>query len=740
MTESNFTQLHPGVQRWVYAQGWRDLHPVQDAAIPVVMSGDRDVLIGASTASGKTEAAFLPICSVLAGQSHDRGVDVLYISPLKALINDQFRRVQELCDDLDIATHRWHGDVAATSKSRLLKAPSGILLTTPESLEAMFVLRGTRVPGLFAGLKYVVVDELHSFLGTERGVQLVSLLQRLDTALRKRVPRIGLSATFGEMTLAAEQLRPGQVVPLALVEAAGDGGQELLVQVRAYADPRPDPSGAIVLPATKRIAEHVYAKLRGSTNLAFANSRAAVEQYAVELAQLSSDAGQANEFYPHHGHLAKDLREDVESMLRDPTRPATAVCTTTLEMGIDIGEIAQVAQIGPPATVASLRQRLGRSGRRPGKPAVLRAYVEEQEPDAQSTLLHRLHPALVQTTAVIDLLLESWFEPPEPAAMHLSTLVQQLLSLVAQHGGATANQAYKVLSSAGSPFHGFTAHDFAILLRDLGDHDVLTQMTDGTLMLGRRGEQVVNHHTFYAAFYSPEEYRLVAAGRTLGVMPIDFPLFPDMPLVFAGRRWRVLAVRAEEKLVELAPSSSGKALQPSGGGHRVHTRVRQRMREVLSDRTTPTYLDATALRLLVLARSAYRQAGLDTTSIVKDGSDTVLFPWSGDKQTDTLAAILRAQRLDACADGIAVTITGAAPDHVEDCLAEMVAAPAMDPLALAAAALDRKLGKYDSWIGEELLTAQYAARMFDIAGALAAARDVLKRQLGGGVIVRPIRA
>ncbi|GGS28990.1 DEAD/DEAH box helicase [Actinokineospora fastidiosa] len=726
MGESNFPLLHPDVQRWVYRKGWRDLHPVQDAAIPVVLRGDADVLIGASTASGKTEAAFLPICSALAGEPGGAGVQVLYVSPLKALINDQFRRVQELCEDLHIATHRWHGDVAASSKAKVLKAPSGILLTTPESLEAMYVLRGSRVPSLFAGLRYVVVDELHAFLGVERGVQLVSLLHRLETALRRRVPRIGLSATFGEMSLAAEQLRPGRVYPLSLIESPGDGGQEILVQVRAYTDPRPDPSGPAVPPASRRIAEHLHAKLRGTTNLAFANSRAAVEEYAVELARLSEEAGRANEFHPHHGYLAKELREEVEDMLRDTTRPATAVCTTTLEMGIDIGDIAQVAQIGPPSAVSSLRQRLGRSGRRPGKPAVLRAYVEEFEPDPRTTLPDRLHPRLVQTVAVIDLLLESWFEPPEPAATHLSTLVQQLLSTIAQHGGASARQAFSVLCGPGGPFHGMPQADFATLLRDLGDHDVLTQMNDGTLVLGVRGEQTVNHHSFYAAFHSADEYRLVAAGRTLGAMPIEVPLFEGMPMVFAGRRWRVPSVDPEQKVVELAPAPAGRAYLPGTASHRVHTRVRTRMRQLLSTATMLRYLDTRAQDLLTAARAVYRDSGLDTGSIIGDGPDTFVFHWCGDKQADTLAALLRDHRLDAMADGIVLVVAGTTPPHVRDCLAEIVSGPTPEATTLAEKALDNCLGKYDDWISDGLLTHQYAARMLDVPGAITAAAEALR--------------
>ncbi|WP_018685526.1 DEAD/DEAH box helicase [Actinokineospora enzanensis] len=732
MTESSFPLLHPAVQRWVYLKGWTDLHPVQNAAIPVVLPADRDVLIGASTAAGKTEAAFLPICSSLVAEPGGGGVDVLYLSPLKALINDQFRRVEGLCESLDVPVHRWHGDVAGSRKAALLKAPNGILLTTPESLEGMFVLRGTKMAKLFAALRFVVVDELHSFIGSDRGVQLVSLLHRLDTTIRRQVPRVGLSATFGDMSLAARQLRPGDSYPLALVNAPGDGGQEIRVQVRAYTDGRPDPGGAIISPAKKQIAAHLHARLRGGTNLAFANSRSAVEEYSVELARLSEKAGLPNEFHPHHGNLAKELREDVEAMLRDITRPTTAVCTTTLEMGIDIGEIAQVAQLGPPSTVASLRQRLGRSGRRAGQPAILRAYVEEREPDSRTPLVDRLHPDLVQTCAVIDLLFESWCEPPEPGAVHLSTLVQQLLSTIAQYGGVSASQAYRVLCGRGGPFHEVPTSAFLQLLRDLGEHEVITQIADGTLLLGDRGEQTVNHYTFYAAFHSPEEYRLVAHGQTLGTMPVDFPIFPDMPLTFAGRRWRVLGLHDTEKIIELAPSRAGNAVLSGTGGYRVHTRVRRRMRDILGGDGDPAYSDPAALRLLDLARRTYERSGLARAGVVQDGADAFILPWVGDRQLATLAAMLRADGMQADAGRVAITVPGTRVDTVLDLL-HRVAAADVDALGLASTVLEPKLGKYDDWLGPELLIAQYAARMLDIPGARAAALAVLNgpdRQVG----------
>ena len=251
----------------------------------------------------------------------------------------------------------------ASKKSAFLKRPGGILLITPESLEALFVVRGPAVGGLLAALQYVVVDELHAFLGTERGAQLRSLLHRVELAIRRRVPRVGLSATLGDMSLAAEALRPGEPENVRCIVSAA-GGQELSMQVRGYLtmSSTNDQSGDEAQDQ-QQITADLFRVLRGQDNLAFANSRADVELYAARLRDMCEAARLPNEFFPHHGSLSKELREEVEAALKDHGRPATAVATTTLEMGIDIGSVQSVAQLGAPPSVAALRQRLGRSGR-----------------------------------------------------------------------------------------------------------------------------------------------------------------------------------------------------------------------------------------------------------------------------------------------------------------------------------------------------------------------------------------
>lgn len=572
-----FELLHPKVRKWIWQQRWQELRDAQEAAIAPLLEGDLDVLIAAATASGKTEAAFLPICSALAADPPaGPGFSVMYISPLKALINDQYGRLDQLCEHLEIPVARWHGDVGADRKRKLIDDPRGILLITPESLEALFVTRGWEVSRIVGALRYIVIDELHSFIGAERGAQLQSLLHRLDLAARRHLPRVGLSATLGDMAAAADYLRPGAGQRVRLVVSDADG-QELRLRVHGYLEAAPDPARPEPVEG-EQIADDLFTMLRGGHHLVFANSRNAVERYTDLLARRCVGAGVPYEFVPHHGNLSKEIREDTEARLKDRSRPASAICTSTLEMGIDIGSVTSVAQIGAPPGVAALRQRLGRSGRR-GGPAVLRVYVSEPETTLATPPAEELRTQLVLAIASVELLLVRWYEPPRPSALHLSTLIQQVLSLIAQHGGVTPKDAYRTLCATG-PFRTVGAHVFADLLRDLGARDLVRQEPDGLLIHGGVGERLVNHYTFYAAFASPVEYRVVTTGRTLGTLPMEQPLPEKALFVFAGRRWQVVRADARSRVIEVVRSSGGRAPRFTGSGPDVHDRVRLEMRRI----------------------------------------------------------------------------------------------------------------------------------------------------------------
>ncbi|WP_211192683.1 DEAD/DEAH box helicase [Actinoplanes sp. TBRC 11911] len=715
-----YARYHPTIQRWIYQQGWDRLHDVQERAAALIDAGQRDVIIGSATASGKTEAALLPICSVLAREREDgfgAGVAAVVVSPLKALINDQFDRISGLTDPLGVRLHRWHGDAPASGKARVLRAPEGLLLITPESLEALFVRHGDRVGRIFGGLRYLVVDELHSFIGAERGAQLQALLHRVETAAGRRVPRIALSATLGDFSGAAEFLRPGDGARVAVVSSAEPGG-EIRLQVRGYVNPA-TPPGPGQEPADRAaIADHLFRTLRGTDNLVFANSRAAVEVYADMLTQRAGQARSPDRFLAHHGSLSKEVREHVEELLKDPATPVTAICTSTLELGIDVGSVDSVAQVGAPPTVSGLRQRLGRSGRRPGQPAVLRVYVAEPELTAGITPADALRPELVQTVAMIELLTEAWYEPPDDAGLHLSALIQQILSISAQSGGATASQLFTELCDKG-PFRRVDRSLFARLLRDMGRSRLLEQQADGTLLAAQEGERLLSHYSFYASFHTSLDYRLVADGYTLGSLPVDRPILPGTLLIFSGARWRVRSVDTAQRVIELTAAEAGKPPVFPGTGGEIADQVRRRMFQLYRSADIPRYLDATARTLLAEGRAAFHAYGHGTRRIFARDSETLLFPWRGDRVMNTLTAILGMNGLHVGQDGLAITVGGCTPAHLLDTIASLAAGPPPDPVAIAATVRAKHHDKYDRYLSEDLLTAAYAARALDVPGAWA---------------------
>jgi ATP-dependent Lhr-like helicase len=743
---SNLDRLAEPVRRWIWQQEWTRLRDVQEKAIPAILAGG-DVVVSAKTAAGKTEAAILPLLTrVLGREEHEAaGFAILWVSPLKALINDQFRRMESLCETCSVPLHRWHGDVSASAKKRARERPSGVVLITPESLEATLVRRGRETSRLFGDLDAVVVDELHAFIGSERGMQLQSILTRIEVAVgRERIDRIGLSATLGDMWLAAEALRPGGGDRVTLVDGL-DPGNGVRLQIRGYeiARSRPLPEDGTAGPKSgeakevedssapteteaplvpKPVADDLFRLLRGKSNLLFAGSRDRVEVYADTLRAMCEDQRLPNEFFPHHGNLSKAEREDVETRLRDDPRPTTAVATTTLELGIDIGDVDGVAQIGPGSSVASMRQRLGRSGRRVGKPSVLRIFALEDAIGPGNSPVDRLHLDLVQSIAMVECLKDGWCEPPAIGGLHLSTLVHQILAVICQTGGIRPTTAWRLLCERG-PFRTVDRALFVELLRGMAAPDVrlVEQSPEGLLMIGEEGERVTETHDFYAVFATPDEYRIVHGSRTLGTKPMDQTIAPGQTLIFAGRRWRIVEVDDRARVVSVKPAK--KALPPAFNGDwaGVHDRIVETMRAVLAGEETYAYLDACAAKLLADARAAWAELDLATTPVLASGRGVLLFPWVGTRKLETLALALMARDFVASADGHVIEVDDARPEAVAEVLAEMAASVPPDPQPIVDRVSKPVRAKFDGFLPKGLMDLVTAVERLDVASVPAVA-------------------
>lgn len=725
-----FDSLHEKVRRWIWQQGWEGLRDVQEQSIPHLLAGDRDLIIMAATAGGKTEAAFLPIVSRLAtdGAAPGGGFQAIYVSPMRALINDQFGRMESLCSELDIEVTKWHGDVSASVKAKARKKPYGIVLITPESLEAILVRRGREVARLFRGLSYVVIDEMHVFLDDPRGKQLQSILHRIDIAANVQPIRVGLSATLADEGAARAFLRPlepGRVDVLP----PGPGGPQIKLQLRGYVRPTfklrqltatPSQDGTAAPPddpASIALTRHLFDTHRGHRSLIFAGSRQNVELTTVRLAEMTEAMGVPEEFFAHHGSLSREHREHAEQRMKDKSRPASIVCTTTLELGIDVGDIEAVAQIGPGHTVSGMRQRLGRSGRRPGQAAVMRVYVTESELTDGTHPLDALRCQTVQSIAMINLMLRKWNEPPDASRLHLSTLLHQVMALVSEHGGVTAAKAWEVLVRSGT-FAGIDIGLFKTLLRRMGNPEVglLEQAPDGTLLPGPAGERLLESRDIFAVFMSPEEYKVIAeGGRAVGQVPGTNPFSPGQMLILAGRRWRVIEVNGQRRELTVRPAHGG--VPPSFGGDAQPPAdgVVEEMRRFWEELTLPAFLDPTAKQLVAEARTTYDRLGLRHSFVARHEGQLLLFPWVGEKKQQALVLALTHADLEPEPLGLAIGMSVEHRAGLEKALNALAEGHVPSAVELAAVVENKEVEKFDPFLGDELLDQAWAHDRLDVS-------------------------
>lgn len=738
---SAFESLHEKVRRWIWQQGWEGLRDVQERSIPHLLAGGRDLIIMAATAGGKTEAAFLPIVSRI---MTERGVpgggfQALYVSPMRALINDQFGRMESLCSELDIEVTKWHGDVSASIKAKASKRPSGIVLITPESLEAILVRRGREVARLFRGLAYVVIDEMHVFLDDPRGKQLQSILHRIDVAANVKPIRVGLSATLADEESACAFLRPldpGRVDVLP----PGPGGPQIKLQLRGYVRPpfqalkmkAPPPEDGTKAapedPAGIALTKHLFEIHRGHRSLIFAGSRQNVELTTVRLAEMTEAAGVPEEFFAHHGNLSREHREHAERRMKDRSRPASIVCTTTLELGIDVGDIEAVAQIGPGHTVSGMRQRLGRSGRRAGQAAVMRVYVTESELTDRTHPLDALRPQTVQAIAMINLMLRKWNEPPDTYRLHLSTLLHQVMALVSEHGGVTAAKAWDVLVRSGT-FRAVDVSLFKTLLRRMGNLDVglLEQAPDGTLLPGPAGERLLESRDIFAVFMSPEEYKVLAeGGRAIGQVPGTNPFSPGQMLILAGRRWRVIEVNSQRRELIVRPARGG--VPPSFGGEAQPPAdgVVEEMRRFWEELTMPVFLDPTAKQLVAEARTTYDRLGLRHSQVALQEGQLLLFPWVGEKKQQALILALAHDQLEPEPLGIAIGVSVEHTVGLEKTLQALANGHVPSAVELAGMVKNKEVEKFDPFLGDELLDEAWAHDRLDVVSLPEIARNLIR--------------
>ena len=541
-----FDRYAPFIQDHIYREGWQTLRAVQNAAGDALFGTDKNVLIAASTASGKTEAAFFPILTML-DEEPSSSVGVLYIAPLKALINDQFGRLTELCADNGIPVTRWHGDASQTQKRKLLRKPAGILQITPESLESLMINKHMEIPSLFGDLRFIVIDEIHSLLRGDRGAQTFCLIERLCRLAGCDPRRVGLSATIGDPEEAGKFLSAGS--SRGTVIPKFDGGKEIWRlsmehffnsdpqadegrDIPAQAEPEPptDTAPTAADPGMGYIFEHT----RGKKCLIFTNSREECEDVCQRLRQYCEANHEPDRFLIHHGNLSASYRESAEEEMKDDDSFMSVCATATLELGIDIGRLERAFQIDAPFTVSGFLQRMGRTGRR-GDPSEMWFVMREEHPEARAMLPEMIPWYLIQGIALVQLYIEERFvEPPKTDRLPFSLLYHQTMSTLASCGEMTpAELASRVLTL--SVFGRIDKDDFRTLLLHLIKTDHIARTENGGLIVGLTGERIVNSYKFYAVFVETVEYTVRSGSEQLGTIAKPPPA--GEKIAIAGHVW-----------------------------------------------------------------------------------------------------------------------------------------------------------------------------------------------------------
>lgn len=559
----SFDLLSEPIRKFIRDKGWEQLRPIQTAAIAKILASDDNFILASRTASGKTEAAFLPILSKV--NFNDSGVQVLYISPLIALINDQFYRIEELCKNLDVTVTKWHGEANKTLKERLIKQPNGIVLITPESLEAMFVNKPYNVKQLFSNLKYVVIDEIHSFIGTDRGIQLKSILSRLQKVNSKSFSIVGLSATIGDYD-EAKRFTGDELKTKVLLDRTA---KEINALFRYFKNKNEE------LPL--ELLKDLYIETKDNKVLIFPNSRGRAEEVAVKLRKISDRVKGHPNYFSHHSSVDREVREYVEYFAKNNNRQNFCIsCTSTLELGIDIGTVDEVVQIDATHSIASLIQRVGRSGRKEGESSNLYLYATNEW-------------SLLQSIACWLLYKEGFIEPPQKNEKPYDILVHQALSITKGHSGIRLTELINQLQE-NAAFKQIELSEIDEILKHLIEIDFLEKLQH-EVIIGVEGEKVVNSRDFYSVFKTEENFKVVNAGNTIGEIPFSPQIIEDENILLSAKIWKIKFVDHKAKKIEVIPTKDGKKPMFFGGGATIHQRIREKMFEVLYSKTDYDFLD-----------------------------------------------------------------------------------------------------------------------------------------------------
>lgn len=629
-----FRDLPWFLKEYIHGNRWSGFREIQLKAFDVLFGCDDHLLISSGTSSGKTEAAMFPVVSSLYNNP-PRSVGALYVGPLKALIDDQFSRLTPMLKDSYITVTGWHGDIPRESRNRLVAEPSGILQITPESLQNIVATRTDDLERLFGDLRYVIIDEVHAFMDSDRGSQLLCCLGRLEAVAGCDPRRIGLSATVADVDAAAEWLSADTGRPTSVV--SDDSVSDRSIDIRYHQIPAggSEEGDLARKKAVNSYYRSLYNEIRGKNCIVFTNSRLTAEKTGRSLSLMCKANGDPDNVFVHHGSISKEYRRIAENALKDASRSSITVATVTLELGIDVGSLDTVVHVGPPVTCSSLVQRLGRTGRRGGGQSMTMYCIDD---DSEGwAILDGVSMNLVKAVAMTELTLrDHWTEPARADTKPFSLLFHQTLEYMRSGIGCRFSSLVSDVLSL-YPFRNITKEEYAVLVRHMLSSRMLLKMQDGTLLLDDNGERVAGDREFCSVFTVRKEIEVRFDGKPVGSIQ-TLPEVDDL-IQLAGRVWVVVKVDKDGQFIDVAETDGSADTNWKSSMNGTHTVVMQRMRDVLfSDEEYP-FMDKSATARLNVDRAFARAAGMDQVFLQADRG-VIVYPWVGSIAFDTMYRVV----------------------------------------------------------------------------------------------------
>lgn len=694
---SAFERLSPALQyQIVNTLGFGSLRPVQLLTIEAVLAGKNCVVL-APTAGGKTEAAFFPLLSRMDAEDW-RPVSLIYLSPIRALLNNQEQRVERYAGLIGRGVFKWHGDTGPSPRKRFLAGPSDVLLTTPESLEAMMMSPRVPARALFEGLQAVIIDEVHAFADDDRGAHLAALLERLTRFCGRDLQRLGLSATVGN---------PQDI----LVWLQGSSRRE----GKLISPPKPasEPALALDFVGSAANAATLIRRLHpGRKRLVFVDSRRGVE----ELGKLLLADGVTT--YVTHGSLSATQRRDAELAFEQGSDCVIAA-TSALELGIDVGDLDHVLQLDAPPSVASFLQRMGRTGRRAGT-----------QPNC--TFLTTKARATLQAAAIVRLHRAGWVEPVEPSRAASHILAHQLLALMIEQGGVARDAWWPSLRGA-TVFADILASEREAIVDHMLAAGIVVD-TGGKLWLGPRGEQLYGRRNFaelYAVFSTPRLITVRWDTREIGTLDAQFLLGVEgeparSTFTLGGRPWRVVSIDWRKATCFVQPTEHAQATRWSGAPSYLGFALCQAMRAILIERDEDPCWSKRAREVIAGLRGEHEFLQLARTPMIAEHDGITWWTHAGGRANLLLAKLIELEL------GGTVTVRneslmckgegGLSIARLTGWLAELRASGRpneADALRGASEAARSRISKFEPCLPEHLLDRLAAATVVDLAGARA---------------------